>query len=157
MFVSPSPTAPGNPLPNSRSRTETHACQQCTPPKRPLEKMTDKVNLAQKIRALDGFWRPGIVGHVNDHKLEVVRVQGQFVWHRHDHTDDFFLVLHGRVTVQLPDRDVELNEGEMFVVPRGIPHCPKADQEAHVLLIEPRGTANTGDAGGDLTAPEVEI
>ena len=71
--------------------------------------------------------------------------------------DDFFLVLPGKLTIQLRDRDVELEEGELFVVPRGVEHCPKAEQEAHVLLIEPRGTLNTGDAGGDLTAPEVEI
>jgi mannose-6-phosphate isomerase-like protein (cupin superfamily) len=87
----------------------------------------------------------------------VVRVKGEFVWHKHDDTDDFFLVLDGRLTIQLRDRDIELGEGEMFVVPRGVEHCPKADTEAHVLLIEPRGTVNTGDAGGELTAEEVEI
>jgi mannose-6-phosphate isomerase-like protein (cupin superfamily) len=86
-----------------------------------------------------------------------VRVQGEFVWHKHDDTDDFFLVLRGRLTIQLRDRDVELSEGELFVVPRGVEHCPKADEDTHVLLIEPRGTVNTGDAGGELTAHEVEI
>ena len=74
-----------------------------------------------------------------------------------DADDDFFLVLRGRMTIQLRDRDVELSEGEMFVVPRGIEHCPKADEEAHVLLIEPRGTVNTGGTGGDRTAEEMEI
>jgi mannose-6-phosphate isomerase-like protein (cupin superfamily) len=87
----------------------------------------------------------------------VVKVQGEFVWHKHDDTDDFFLVLRGRLTIQLRDRDVELSQGDLFVVPRGVEHCPKADEEAHVLLIEPKGTANTGDAGGELTAQEVEI
>jgi mannose-6-phosphate isomerase-like protein (cupin superfamily) len=119
--------------------------------------MDDKVNLAQKIELLDEAYSPGIVGYLNDYKLVVVRVLGEFVWHKHDDTDDFFLVLHGRLTIQLRDRDVELNEGELFVVPRGVEHCPKADEEAHVLLIEPRGTVNTGDAGGELTADEVEI
>jgi mannose-6-phosphate isomerase-like protein (cupin superfamily) len=119
--------------------------------------MDDKVNLAQKIELLDEAYSPGIVGYLNDYKLVVVRVLGEFVWHKHDDTDDFFLVLHGRLTIQLRDRDVELNEGELFVVPRGVEHCPKADEEAHVLLIEPRGTVNTGDAGGELTAEEVEI
>jgi mannose-6-phosphate isomerase-like protein (cupin superfamily) len=76
------------------------------------------------------------------------------VWHKHDETDDFFLVLDGHLTIQLRDRDVELGPGELFVVPRGVEHCPKADEEAHVLLIEPRGTANTGDAGGALTAED---
>jgi mannose-6-phosphate isomerase-like protein (cupin superfamily) len=119
--------------------------------------MDDRVNLAEKLRLLDGFWSPGIVGYLNDYKLTVVRAQGEFVWHKHDDTDDFFLVLAGNLTIQLRDRDVHLKAGEIFVVPRGVEHCPKAAQEAHVLLIEPRGTVNTGDAGGDLTATEVEI
>ena len=119
--------------------------------------MHDKVNLAEKIRLLDEPYSPGIVGYLNDYKLVVVRVWGEFVWHKHDDTDDFFLVLRGRLTIQLRDRDVELGEGELFVVPRGVEHCPKADEEAHVLLIEPRGTVNTGDARGGLTAEEVEI
>jgi mannose-6-phosphate isomerase-like protein (cupin superfamily) len=117
----------------------------------------DKVDLAEKLAGLDEPFRPGIVGYLNDYKLVVVKVHGAFVWHKHDDTDDFFLVLRGRITIQLRDRDVELREGELFVVPRGVEHCPKADEEAHVLLIEPRGTANTGDAGGDLTAEEMEI
>jgi len=87
-----------------------------------------------------------------------VKVLGEFVWHRHDDTDDFFLVLAGRLTIQLRDRDdVVLGPGELYVVPRGVEHCPKADEETHVLLIEPRGTVNTGDAGGALTADEVVI
>jgi len=119
--------------------------------------MDDKVNLAEKLALLDKPYRPGIVGYLNDHKLAVVKVQGEFVWHRHDDTDDLFLVLSGRLTIQLRDRDVVLGPGELFVVPRGVEHCPKADEETHVLLVEPRGTVNTGDAGGTLTADEVEI
>jgi mannose-6-phosphate isomerase-like protein (cupin superfamily) len=119
--------------------------------------MDDKVNLARKLALLDEPYTPGIVGYLNDYKLVVVKVDGEFVWHKHDDTDDFFLVLRGQLTIQLRDRDVELDEGELFVVPRGVEHCPKAAEEAHVLLIEPRGTPNTGDAGGDRTAPEIEI
>jgi len=119
--------------------------------------MDDKVNLAEKIGLLGELYSPGIVGYMNDYKLVVVKVNGEFVWHKHDDTDDFFLVLHGRLTIQLRDRDVVLGEGEMFVVPRGVEHCPKADEETHVLLIEPRGTVNTGDAGGALTVEEREI
>jgi mannose-6-phosphate isomerase-like protein (cupin superfamily) len=119
--------------------------------------MDDKVNLAEKIGLLEEPYVPGIVGYLNDYKLVVVRVQGEFVWHKHEDTDDFFLVLEGRLTIQLRDRDIELSEGEMFVVPRGVEHCPKADEEARVLLIEPRGTVNTGNAGGELTAEEREI
>jgi mannose-6-phosphate isomerase-like protein (cupin superfamily) len=119
--------------------------------------MHDKVNLAQKLALLDEHYSPRIVGHLNDYKLAIVKVLGEFVWHKHDETDDFFLVLRGRLTIQLRDRDVELSEGELFVVPRGVEHCPRADEEAHVLLIEPRGTLNTGDAGGPLTADEHTI
>jgi mannose-6-phosphate isomerase-like protein (cupin superfamily) len=79
------------------------------------------------------------------------------VWHKHDDTDDFFLVLAGRLTIRLRDRDVHLEPGELFVVPRGVEHCPVAEDEAHVLLIEPMGTPNTGDAGGDRTAAERTI
>ena len=119
--------------------------------------MDDKVNLAEKIALLPDYYSPGIVGYMKDYKLVAVKVNGEFVWHKHDDTDDFFLVLRGRLTIQLRDRDVELSEGELFVVPRGVEHCPKADEEAHVLLIEPKGTVNTGDAGGELTAEEIEI
>jgi mannose-6-phosphate isomerase-like protein (cupin superfamily) len=119
--------------------------------------MDDKVILEEKLAALDRPFQPGIVGYLNDYKLIVVKALGEFVWHKHDETDDFFLVLDGRLTIQLRDRDVELGPGELFVVPRGVEHCPKAEEEARVLLIEPKETVNTGDAGGDLTAEPVEI
>ena len=119
--------------------------------------MEKAINLAQRLALVDEPFSPRIVGFFGDHKLAVVKVSGEFVWQKHDDTDDFFLVLRGRLTIQLRDRDVELSEGELFVVPRGVEHCPKADEEAHVLLIEPKGTVNTGDAGGELTAEEIEI
>jgi mannose-6-phosphate isomerase-like protein (cupin superfamily) len=119
--------------------------------------MDDKVNLASKLALLDATYQPAIVGYMNDYKLVVVKTHGEFVWHKHDDTDDFFLVLKGRLTIQLRDRDVVLEPGELFVVPRGVEHCPKADEETHVLLIEPRDTVNTGDAGGDMTAAPIEI
>ena len=119
--------------------------------------MKDKINLAEKLGAFEEYFSPKIVGELNDYKLEVVKVRGEFVWHSHPETDDFFLVLAGRLTIQLRDRDIDLGPGELFVVPRGAEHCPKADEEAHVLLIEPMGTPNTGDAGGELTAHEERI
>jgi mannose-6-phosphate isomerase-like protein (cupin superfamily) len=122
--------------------------------------MDDKVDLAAKLALLDGYFSPGIVGYLNDYKLQLVKVKGEFVWHSHPDTDDFFLVLEGRLTIQLRDRDVELEAGELFVVPRGVEHCPRAGEEAHVLLIEPRGTVNTGDAGdagGERTVAERDI
>jgi mannose-6-phosphate isomerase-like protein (cupin superfamily) len=120
--------------------------------------MDEKVDLAAALATFDEAYSPRIVGHLNDYKLAVVKTRGEFVWHKHDDTDDFFLVLSGRLTIQLRDReDVELTAGQLFVVPRGVEHCPRADDEAHVLLIEPRGTRNTGDAGGPMTAPEREL
>jgi len=117
--------------------------------------MDDKINLADKLAQLDDAYDPRIVGYLNDYKLEVVKTRGEFVWHKHDDTDDFFLVLSGHLTIQLRDRDVELGPGELFVVPKGVEHCPRADLEAHVLLIEPKGTVNTGDAPpGELTREE---
>jgi mannose-6-phosphate isomerase-like protein (cupin superfamily) len=116
----------------------------------------DKVNLREKLATFDEAFQPKIVGYYNDNKIQVGRVRGEFVWHSHPETDDFFLVLEGRLTIQLRDRDVELAEGELFVVPRGVEHCPRADGEAHILLIEPFGTPNVGDADA-VAAPEVEI
>jgi mannose-6-phosphate isomerase-like protein (cupin superfamily) len=114
--------------------------------------VNEKINLAAKLALLEKPYEPGIVGFINDYKLQVVKVKGQFVWHKHEDTDDFFLVLSGRLTIHLRDRDVELEPGEIFVVPRGVEHCPEAEDETHVLLIEPRDTVNTGDAGGEMTA-----
>ena len=119
--------------------------------------MDDRINLAEKIALLGGAYQPGVIGYMNDYKLMVVKLDGEFVWHKHDETDDFFLVLAGKLTIQLRDRDVVLGPGELFVVPKGVEHCPKADEETHVLLIEPQGTPNTGDAGGERTAPERTI
>ena len=117
--------------------------------------MEDKVDLASAFASLDEAYSPRIVARMNDLKIVVVKPRGEFVWHRHDDTDDFFLVLGGQLRIQLRDReDVVLDPGQLYVVPRGVEHCPVADEEAHVLLIEPLGTPNTGDAGGELTAEE---
>ena len=107
--------------------------------------MDEPVDLTEALSRFDEHWSPRIVGRLNDLNLMLVKVQGEFVWHTHAETDDFFLVLSGRLTIQLRDRDVVLEPGQLFVVPRGVEHCPKADEETHVLLIEPRGTRNTGD------------
>jgi mannose-6-phosphate isomerase-like protein (cupin superfamily) len=116
----------------------------------------DKVNLAEKLGAIDQPFSPHIVGYYNGEKIQVGKVRGEFVWHSHPETDDLFLVLAGHLIVQLRDRDVELREGELFVVPAGVEHCPRADDEAHILLIEPRGTPNTGDSGA-AAFPEREL
>jgi mannose-6-phosphate isomerase-like protein (cupin superfamily) len=115
----------------------------------------EKVNLEQALSAVKEPFRPHIVGTMNDYKLAVAKVKGEFVWHSHDETDDFFLVLRGRLIIQLRNGDIELGPGEIFVVPRGAEHCPISEEGAEVLLIEPMGTVNTGDAEpGPLTAKE---
>jgi mannose-6-phosphate isomerase-like protein (cupin superfamily) len=118
--------------------------------------LDEPVDLAQTLSTFDEHFQPRIVGYYNDNKIQVGKIKGEFVWHSHPETDDFFLVLKGRLTIKLRDRNVELGEGDVFVVPRGVEHCPVADEEAHILLIEPRGTPNTGDSGAQA-APEREI
>lgn len=103
------------------------------------------VNLAEKLSTFTEPWQPRTVGEFNGHDLMVVKAKGVFVWHKHDNTDDFFLVLKGQLTIQMRDRNVTLGPGEMFVVPKGVEHCPLAEEEAHILLIEPSGTPNTGN------------
>jgi mannose-6-phosphate isomerase-like protein (cupin superfamily) len=105
----------------------------------------DPVNLADKLSTFSECWLPRTIGQFNGHDLMVVKAKGEFVWHKHDDTDDFFLVLQGRLTIQLRDRDVTLGPGELFVVPKGVEHRPTAEEEVHILLIEPTGTPNTGD------------
>ena len=105
----------------------------------------DPVNLADKLSTFSEYWQPRTIGQFNGHDLMVVKAKGEFVWHKHDDTDDFFLVLQGRLTIQLRDRDVTLGPGELFVVPKGVEHRPTAEEEVHILLIEPTGTPNTGD------------
>jgi mannose-6-phosphate isomerase-like protein (cupin superfamily) len=104
------------------------------------------VNLSEKLSAFSDLWQPRTVGQFNGHDLMVVKVKGEFVWHEHADTDDFFLVLKGRITIQMKDGDVTLGRGELFVVPKGVQHCPRAEDETHLLLIEPTGTPNTGNA-----------
>lgn len=103
------------------------------------------VNLAEKLTSFEEHWSPRIVGSYNGNDILVVKVQGEFVWHSHPETDDFFLVLKGRLTIRMRNGDVTLLPGETFVVPKGVEHCPVAEEETHLLLIEPAGTPNTGD------------
>lgn len=109
-------------------------------------------NLEELLGRVTEQWKPKKIAGVNDYDVKLVKVQGEFVWHDHADTDELFLVLSGRLTIQLPDRAVEVGPGELFVVPRGVKHCPKADVETAALLFEPNSVVNTGDAGGELTA-----
>ena len=111
------------------------------------------VALSDALATFSDYWAPRVVGSLNDYEIKVVKVKGDFVWHDHPDTDELFLVLSGRLRIAMRDRVVELGPLEMFVVPRGVEHCPSAEEEVHMLLCEPRGVVNTGDAGGPLTAP----
>jgi mannose-6-phosphate isomerase-like protein (cupin superfamily) len=104
------------------------------------------INLEEKLSTFSQHYQPRTVAQFNGHDVMVVKVKGPFIWHKHDETDDFFLVLKGWITIQMREGNVSLGAGEMFVVPRGVEHCPVADDEAHLLLIEPTGTPNTGDS-----------
>jgi mannose-6-phosphate isomerase-like protein (cupin superfamily) len=103
------------------------------------------VNLESKLALFQEHWSPKVVSTFNGHEVMVVKAQGEFNWHSHPDTDDFFLVLKGHLTIRLRDKDVHLGPGDLYVVPRGVEHCPVAKEEVHILLIEPAGTPNTGD------------
>ena len=107
--------------------------------------ISDAINLAAKLATFSDHWRPRTVTTFNGHDVMVVKVQGEYTWHKHDDTDDFFLVLEGELDIHLRDRIVHLGPGEMFVVPKGVEHRPVARGEAKMLLIEPTGTPNSGD------------
>ncbi len=107
--------------------------------------MTESINLEAKLSSFSEYWTPKIIGNYNGNDLMLVKLKGEFVWHSHPETDDFFMVIKGVLTIKLRDGDVTLNAGEVYVVPKGVEHCPVALEECHVLLIEPHDTPNTGD------------
>lgn len=115
----------------------------------------NKVNLAEKLSTFDTHWSPKIVAVYNENDVMVVKVHGEFNWHSHPDTDDFFLVLKGEIDIELRNQTITLGPGELFVVPKGVEHRPVARNEAHLLLIEPRGTPNTGDP--ETAAKKVSI
>ncbi len=118
--------------------------------------MIDKVSLAAKLARFDEPWQPKIVAELNDSYVKVVKFEGEFVWHHHDDEDELFLVVEGRMRMQFRDGDVVVEPGELIVVPRGVEHCPVADGDCHVVLIEPKTTLNTGNVRNPRTVDEPE-
>ena len=116
----------------------------------------EKIRLAAKLASFADRWSPKIVADVNDHQVKVAKVRGEFVWHKHDREDELFLVLAGRLTIRFRDGDVTLDPGELVVVPKGVEHCPAADEEAEILLFEPRSTLNTGDVVNERTVATLD-
>jgi mannose-6-phosphate isomerase-like protein (cupin superfamily) len=110
-----------------------------------------KVNLAEKLARIGDYWSPRTVGEINDSCVKLVKLKGEFLWHQHEVEDELFLVLRGTLRMRLRDRDVLVESGEFLIVPHGTEHCPVADEEVHVLLLEPKSTVNTGTAGGPRT------
>ena len=111
------------------------------------------INLEEKLSKFTEQWSPRIIAQLNDYHLKLAKVQGEFVWHDHPETDEVFMVVKGHLEILFRDGKVSLNEGDLYVVPKGVEHKPFAEAECHILLIEPSGTVNTGEAGGALTAP----
>jgi mannose-6-phosphate isomerase-like protein (cupin superfamily) len=116
--------------------------------------VVEKVNLAEKLARFDERWQPKIVAELNDTHVKVVKTDGEFVWHHHDEEDELFLVVSGRLRMQLRDGDIVLEPGELLVVPRGVEHCPVGEGETHVVLIEPRTTLNPGTVRYERTVEE---
>jgi mannose-6-phosphate isomerase-like protein (cupin superfamily) len=110
------------------------------------------LNFKEKLSLFDEQWAPKVIAEMNDYQFKIVKIKGDFVWHDHEDTDETFIVLEGKLSIDFRDGQVELTEGEMFVVPKGVEHKPYAEEEVKMLLIEPRGVKNTGDKGGELTA-----
>ncbi len=116
----------------------------------------EKVNIKQKFSLFDDQWSPKIIGELNDCHVKAVKLKGEFVWHSHENEDELFLVVKGSLLIKFRDRDVRLDEGEFLIVPRGVEHLPVAEEEAHVLLLEPKTTLNTGDVVNERTVAELQ-
>jgi mannose-6-phosphate isomerase-like protein (cupin superfamily) len=114
------------------------------------------VNLQEKLGRFSDQWSPKIIGEVNDSYVKLVKLQGEFVWHHHDVEDELFFVVNGILQMQFRDRTVEVRPGEFIIVPHGVEHCPKADAECHIMLLEPKTTLNTGNVNNERTVPELE-
>ena len=112
----------------------------------------EKINLKEKLSKFSDHWSPKVIAEMNDYQFKLVKIQGEFIWHNHDDTDETFIVIEGEMKIEFENETLELNEGDMFVVPKGVEHKPWAENECKVMIIEPRGVLNTGNSKGDLTA-----
>ena len=110
------------------------------------------INFSEKLKFFSDLWQPRVIAEMNDYQVKLVKIKGEFVWHKHDDTDEVFIVLEGEMEIKFRDGSVEMKAGEMFVIPKKVEHKPVAEDECKILLIEPRGVVNTGDSDGELTA-----
>ena len=116
----------------------------------------EKINLAEKFNLVKQYWSPKIIGELNDSYVKAVKLKGEFIWHHHDQEDELFLVVKGSLRIRFRDRDVRLEEGEFLIVPKGVDHLPIAEQEAHIVLLEPKTTLNTGNVTNERTVAELD-
>ena len=116
----------------------------------------ERVSLVEKLASFEDYWSPKIVGEVNESFVKLVKLKGEFVWHHHEAEDELFLVVKGSLLIRLRDRDVRVEEGEFVIIPRGVEHLPVADEEVHVLLLEPKSTLNTGNVASERTVAELD-
>ncbi|MDP1608826.1 MAG: cupin domain-containing protein [Chlamydiales bacterium] len=116
----------------------------------------NKVNVKEKFKLFDEYWSPRILGELNGNYVKIFKAKGEFVWHQHEHEDEFFLVIQGQLKIKLKDREIVLNEGEFFIVPKGTDHLPYSDSEAYVLLFEPKQVLNTGNVISEKTVKNLE-
>ena len=112
-----------------------------------------KINFKSKFSKFNDQWSPKVIAEMNDYQFKLVKIEDDFTWHKHDDTDEVFIVLDGQIFIEFENETIEINEGEMLVVPAGIKHKPFAEREAKIMLVEPSGVINTGDNEGELTAP----
>ena len=113
------------------------------------------INLEEKLSKFTEYWSPKIIARMNDYHFKLAKIQGEFVWHKHEETDEVFIVLDGEMDIAFPDGTLNLQKGEMAVVPMGVEHKPVAENECKIMVVEPAGTVNTGDAGGDMTVEQL--
>lgn len=118
--------------------------------------MISKVNINQKLALFHDYWTPKIIDDLNNQYVKLAKFKGEFVWHKHDNEDELFFVISGTLLIKLRDKEITINAGEFIVIPRGVEHCPFAEDEVHVMLIEPKTTLNTGDNEGDLTVADLD-
>ncbi len=118
--------------------------------------MLEKVNLAEKLALFDDHFNPKIVGELNDSYIKLSKFKGEFVMHSHEAEDELFLVLKGKMLMKLQDREIEVSEGELIIIPKGVEHCPDAEDEVHLMLVEPKTTLNTGNVRSELTVGKLE-
>jgi len=116
----------------------------------------ERVSLVEKLNSFQDYWSPKIVGEVNESFVKLVKLKGEFVWHHHEAEDELFLVVKGSLLIRLRDRDVRVEEGEFVIIPRGVEHLPVAEEEVHVLLLEPKSTLNTGNVANERTVAELD-